>query len=75
MDIEFNASGVSISAIVSPISKFSKPTIAQISPASTSCTFLRLKPSKTYNSLILDFKMVLSLFTSDIFTPLINVPL
>ncbi len=43
--IVFNPSGFSISATVSPISKPSKPTIAQISPASTSSTFLRPKPS------------------------------
>ena len=48
-------SGCSGSVTESPISKSSKPTIAQRSPAWTSDTFFRPKPSKTCNSLIRDF--------------------
>ena len=48
--IDCNASGFSKSATVSPISKPSKPTIAQISPACTLSTFLRPKPSNVCNS-------------------------
>ena len=60
------ASGFSESATVSPISNPSIPTMAQISPAITSCTFLRPRPSKVCNSLILDFMIVPSLFTKEI---------
>ena len=42
-----NASGLSISAIVSPIPKSSNPTTAHKSPAITSVTFLFPMPSKT----------------------------
>ena len=61
-----NASGFSKSAMVSPISNPSTPTMAQISPAITSRTFLRPSPSKVCNSLILDFIIVPSLFTKAI---------
>ncbi|OQA05067.1 MAG: hypothetical protein BWY67_02207 [Bacteroidetes bacterium ADurb.Bin397] len=50
-----NASGFSQSATVSPISKSSRPTIAQISPEGTSLTFVLPRPSKVINSLILVF--------------------
>ncbi len=51
------ASGFSKSAIVSPISKFSRPTAAHISPALIISTFFLPKPSKVFISLILDFKI------------------
>ena len=73
--IEANASGFSKSAIVSPISKPSTPTIAQISPAITSVTFLRPRPSKVCNSLIRDFTTVPSLFTNEIGIASFNIPL
>ena len=41
------ASGASISAMVSPISKPSRPTSAQISPAFIFSTFFLPNPSKT----------------------------
>src|SRR5690606_35800744 len=59
----------------SPISKPSIPTTAQISPALTSCTFLRPKPSKVYNSLILDFTTPPSRLINEIFIPSRSVPL
>ena len=69
------ASGFSKSAMVSPISKPSIPMIAHISPAITSCTFLRPRPSKVCNSLILDFITFPSLFTKDIGIPSFKTPL
>ena len=62
----FKPSGFSKSATVSPISNPSKPTIAQISPVCTSSTFLRPKPSKVCNSLILFLTIEPSLFTKEI---------
>ena len=53
MAIFGNASGKSKSAMVSPISKPSMPTIAQMSPAPTLSTFTLPRPSKRYSSLIL----------------------
>ena len=73
--IDASASGFSKSAIVSPISKPSTPTIAQISPAITSSTFLRPRPSKVCNSLILDLNILPSLFTKDIGIPSFKTPL
>ncbi|MCY1234611.1 hypothetical protein D3C87_881030 [compost metagenome] len=70
-----NASGFSKSATVSPISKPSIPTIAQMSPAITSSTFLRPRPSKVCNSLILDFMILPSLFTNEIGIPSFKTPL
>jgi hypothetical protein len=55
IEIRAKASGFSASARVSPISKSSRPTTAQISPALTSATFTLPKPSNTCNSLILTF--------------------
>ena len=45
-------SGLRTSAIVSPISKLSSPTMAQISPEPTEDTLLRPIPSKTSSSLM-----------------------
>ena len=53
-------SGFSMSATQSPISKFSKPVIAQISPARTSATFTRPNPVNVYNS----FTRCFSIFPS-----------
>ncbi len=50
--IGVRASGFSKSAIVSPISNPSIPTIAHISPASTSSTFCFSSPSNNIKSLI-----------------------
>ena len=58
-----SASGSRASATVSPISKSSKPMIAQISPACTSCTSFLPKPSNKFNSLIRDLVTVPSLLT------------
>ena len=68
-------SGFSKSAIVSPISKFSNPTTEHISPASTESTFNLPRPSKTFNSLILDLTMDPSLLTKLTFCPCSNIPL
>ena len=65
IEIVGKPSGLSASAIVSPISKSSRPTIAHKSPAVTSSTFFLPKPSKTSNSLILDFTTDPSLFTNE----------
>ncbi len=67
-------SGCSQSATVSPISKPSSPTMAQMSPVWTCSTFLRPKPSKTCSSLILDFTMEPFLFTKEIFCPALRAP-
>ena len=69
-----NASGFSKSVKVSPISKFSIPLMAQISPETTESTFLLPKPSKTYNSLILPLEIAPSLFTKETFMPAFNSP-
>ena len=60
--IDGNASGFSISAIVSPISNPSIPIIAHRSPASTLSTFLRPNPSNKCNSLIREIVFVPSDF-------------
>ncbi len=60
-----NCSGVSISATVSPISKPSIPTIAQISPTSTESTFFRPRPSKTKSSFIFDLTTFPFRFTNE----------
>ncbi len=75
MAIDANFSGASKSATVSPISNPSIPTRAQISPAITSGTFKRPKPSKVYNSLILDFTILPSLLTKEMGWPSFKVPL
>ena len=75
MAIVFNPSGFSRSATVSPISKPSRPTIAQISPASTSSIFLLPKPSKVWSSLILVFLMLPSRLTKDTDIPSFKIPL
>ena len=49
--------------------------IAQISPAITSDTFLRPRPSKVCNSLILDFKIEPSLLHKEIGIPSFKTPL
>src|SRR5690606_15310229 len=56
---------VSKSAMVSPISKPSIPTTAQISPAFTSDTLARPKPSNICNSLTRDFTIFPSRFTKE----------
>ncbi len=66
MAIVLSASGFSKSATVSPISKPSIPTRAQISPAFTSSTFNLPSPSNVCTSLIRDFLIVPSLFTNEI---------
>ena len=53
-----SASGVSASAIVSPILKPSIPTTAHISPAITSVAFFLPKDSNMYSSFTLVFFMV-----------------
>ena len=69
-----NGSGFSKSQMVSPISKPSTPTTAQISPDETASVFLRPKPSKVCSSLILDFIRLPSRFASVIFIPSFRVP-
>ena len=69
-----NGSGFSKSQIVSPISKPSTPTTAQMSPDETAFVFLRPKPSKVCSSLILDFIRLPSRFASVIFIPSFSVP-
>ena len=73
--IEVNPSGFSKSATVSPISKLSRPTMAQISPATTSVTLIRPNPSKVCNYLIFDFEIDPSLFTKETFIPSFKTPL
>ena len=70
-----NDSGAVISATVSPISKPSKPTNAQSSPAETSSTFAFPKPSKTYSSFSLLFLIVPSLEINETCCPCSNFPL
>ena len=69
-----NASGFSKSQTVSPISKPSIPTNAQISPDETSFVFTRPKPSNTWSSLILDLNISPLRFTSVMFIPSFKVP-
>ena len=52
MAMRGSGSGLLASAMVSPISKPSNPTIAQMSPERTDCTRLRLIPSNTCSSLM-----------------------
>ena len=75
IEILVKASGFSASATVSPISKSSKPVIAQISPQPTVSVFTLPNPSKTCNSLILIFLIVPSALQSDTCIPSFNVPL
>ncbi len=70
----FKPSGFSRSAMVSPISKPSKPTTAQISPATTSSIFLRPKPSNVCSSFILAFLMLPSRFTKETCIPSFKTP-
>ena len=74
MAIAGSCSGFSASAIVSPISNCSKPITAQISPASTCSTFLRMRPSKIFNSLILCLIIFPSLFTKETTIPALKTP-
>ena len=67
-------SGDSISATVSPISKSSNPTMAHKSPATTSSTFFLPSPSKTSNSLILDFTIEPSLLTNETASDAFSTP-
>jgi hypothetical protein len=60
--INGNASGLSKSAMVSPISKPSIPVTAQISPAFTSAAFTFPKPTKVYNSLSVSKSLNLTTF-------------
>ena len=70
-----SGSGFSKSQIVSPISKPSIPTMAQISPHCTLSTFALPRPSKTINSLILVLTFVSpSRFASVTFCPARNSP-
>ena len=55
MEIGGRASGFSLSAIVSPISKPSMPTTAQMSPHCTLSTLAFPSPSNTMSCLILCF--------------------
>src|SRR5690606_17191743 len=75
MRMDFNHDGIEKAAIQSRLSKRSIRTTAQISPALTSCTYLRPKPSKVYNSLILDFTTPPSRLINEIFIPSRSVPL
>ena len=68
------ASGVSQSAMVSPISKRSKPTTAQISPLLTLSAGVLPMPSKVRSSLIFVFSCVPSRWQMVIFCPLLSVP-
>ena len=68
------ASGFSASAMVSPISNPSNPITAQISPALTSSTFLRPKPSKRLSSLMRCFEISPSRFTKATGIPAFNCP-
>ncbi len=72
--IVFKPSGFSASATVSPISKPSSPTRAQISPATTSFTFSFPSPSNVKSSLIFVFFMVPSRFTKATCIPSLSVP-
>ena len=63
-------SGFSKSAIVSPISKSSKPTTAQISPLLTFSTLVFPKPSKTCSSLMRIFFIASDLQGSNLYLPL-----
>ena len=74
------ASGASKSAIVSPISKPSKPITAHKSPAATASTFFRPNPSKRCSSLIREGSWDPSRLTRLIFIfvaswPLCNLPI
>ena len=69
-----NASGFSKSQIVSPISKPSIPTNAQMSPEETSDTFARPIPSNVCSSLIFDFTKLPSRLAKDTFIPSLSVP-
>ncbi|CAI8166320.1 MAG: Uncharacterised protein [Bacteroidota bacterium] len=68
------ASGASKSAIVSPISKSSKPTTAHKSPACTSSTFFLPNPSNTKSSLIFDFTTEASRFTKETVSEAFSTP-
>ena len=68
------ASGASKSAMVSPISKPSKPITAHRSPAATCSTFFRPKPSKRCNSLIRELNCVPSLLIRLIFILVAKCP-
>jgi len=76
ISIGFIPSGFSKSATVSPISNPSMPSMAHISPAGTG-VFTRTfsNPSNKYNSLMRDFCMRPSRFTSDIGMFSCRVPL
>ena len=69
MAIVGSGSGFSKSQIVSPISKFSSPTTAQMSPDSTPSVFCRAMPSKVCTSLIFVFSNVPSRWAMVQFMP------
>ena len=69
-----SGSGFSKSAIVSPISNFSRPITAQMSPESTASVFLCPIPSKVWSSLIFVRSWVPSRWQIVIFCPSFNVP-
>ena len=69
------ASGFSKSAIVSPISKPSRPTTAQMSPHWTSSTLAFPSPSKTMISLIFCFCIMSYLLQRVMFIPAFRLPL
>ena len=69
------ASGFSASAMVSPISKSSIPTTAQMSPQWTSSTLDLPRPSNTISCLILDFSTMSYLLQRDTAIPDLREPL
>ena len=69
-----SASGVLMSAIVSPISNPSIPTRAQISPEAALSTFVRPIPSKIWSSLIRCFTVEPSRLQRTISCPSCNSP-
>ena len=69
-----SGSGFSISAMVSPISKPSMPTTAQMSPHWTSSTLALPRPSKTMSCLILDFSIISYLLQRLTGIPVLSVP-
>ena len=68
------ASGFSKSATVSPISKSSRPTTAQISPHSTFSALFFSSPWNTIRSLIFCFSTVPSFLQREICMPAVRAP-
>gem|GEM_PF-5330564 len=70
-----SGSGSRLSHTVSPMSNDSSPSRAQISPAITgSLVFSFARPSKRYNSLMVDFIIVPSLFATETTSPAFMLP-